>query len=73
MRELQACLKNTSVVVEMDNSRSLNMDRILSDVKAHYEEIAAQSREETEYWYRTKVTKTLFFLLGFTGKYIYAF
>ncbi|XP_043974403.1 keratin, type II cytoskeletal 8-like [Gambusia affinis] len=54
MRELQGCLKNTSVVVEMDNSRSLNMDRILSDVKAHYEEIAAQSREETEYWYRTK-------------------
>ncbi|XP_032432739.1 keratin, type II cytoskeletal 8-like [Xiphophorus hellerii] len=54
MRELQGSLKDTSVVVEMDNSRSLNMDQIVSDVKAHYEEIAAQSREETERWYRTK-------------------
>lgn len=61
MRELQGSLKDTSVVVEMDNSRSLNMDQIVSDVKVHYEEIAAQSREETERWYRTKVTKTLFF------------
>uniref|UniRef100_A0A3P9PSS1 Keratin, type II cytoskeletal 8-like n=1 Tax=Poecilia reticulata TaxID=8081 RepID=A0A3P9PSS1_POERE len=54
MRELLGSLKDTSVVVEMDNSRSLNMDQIVSDVKAHYEEIAAQSREETERWYRTK-------------------
>ncbi|XP_014825959.1 PREDICTED: keratin, type II cytoskeletal 8-like [Poecilia mexicana] len=55
MTELMGTLKDTSVVVEMDNSRSLNMDEIVSDVKAHYEEIAAQSREETERWYRTKI------------------
>ncbi|XP_054902060.1 keratin, type II cytoskeletal 8-like isoform X2 [Poeciliopsis prolifica] len=54
MRELQDSVKDTCVVVEMDNSRSLDMDHIVSDVKAHYEEIAAQSREETERWYKTK-------------------
>ncbi|MEQ2221011.1 hypothetical protein ILYODFUR_011399 [Ilyodon furcidens] len=54
MREVQGSLKETSVVVEMDNSRSLNMDQVVSDVKAQYEQIAACSREETENWYRTK-------------------
>ncbi|XP_061591910.1 keratin, type II cytoskeletal 8-like [Cololabis saira] len=52
--ELQDGLKNTSVVVQMDNSRSLNMDQIVSDVRAQYEEFAAHSREEAENWYKTK-------------------
>lgn len=54
IREMQASLKETSVVLEMDNSRSLDMDQIVSDVKAQYEEIALRSREETETWYRTR-------------------
>ncbi|KAK5609801.1 hypothetical protein CRENBAI_018968 [Crenichthys baileyi] len=58
MRELQGSLKETSVVVEMDNSRSLNMDQVVSDVKAQYKEIAARSREETENWYRTKAKQS---------------
>ncbi|XP_075330848.1 keratin, type II cytoskeletal 8-like isoform X2 [Odontesthes bonariensis] len=54
MRELQESLKDTSVVVEMDNSRGLNMDQIVSDVRAQYEDIAARSREEAEGWYKSK-------------------
>ncbi|XP_023154465.2 keratin, type II cytoskeletal 8 isoform X1 [Amphiprion ocellaris] len=54
MRELKESLKETSVVVQMDNSRALNMDRIVSDVKAQYEDIAARSREEAESWHKKK-------------------
>lgn len=48
-------VKETSVVVQMDNSRGINMEQIISDVKAQYEYIAAHSREEAENWYKTKV------------------
>ncbi|KAG7268403.1 hypothetical protein CRUP_016277 [Coryphaenoides rupestris] len=54
VRELQASIKDTSVVVQMDNSRSLNMEQIVSEVKAQYEEIAARSRDEAEAWYKSK-------------------
>ncbi|KAG7478182.1 hypothetical protein MATL_G00077760 [Megalops atlanticus] len=54
LRELQASIKDTSVIVQMDNSRNLNMDQIVAEVKAQYEEIAARSREEAEAWYKTK-------------------
>lgn len=55
LRELQASIKDTSVVVQMDNSRSLNMEAIVAEVKAQYEDIAARSREEAEAWYKSKV------------------
>lgn len=55
LRELQASIKDTSVVVQMDNTRSLNMEQIVTEVKAQYEEIAARSREEAEAWYKSKV------------------
>ncbi|TRY74141.1 hypothetical protein DNTS_026684, partial [Danionella cerebrum] len=54
LRELQASIKDTSVIVQMDNSRNLNMDHIVAEVKAQYEEIAARSREEAESWYKSK-------------------
>ncbi|XP_071776923.1 keratin, type II cytoskeletal 8-like [Centroberyx gerrardi] len=54
LHELQDSLKQTSVVVQMDNSRGLNMDQIVSEVKAQYEDIAARSREEAENWHKTK-------------------
>ncbi|XP_037535623.1 keratin, type II cytoskeletal 8 [Nematolebias whitei] len=54
LRELQASIKDTSVVVQMDNSRSLNMEQIVAEVKAQYEDIAARSREEAEAWYKNK-------------------
>ncbi len=40
LRELQTQIKDTSVVVEMDNSRNLDMDAIVAEVRAQYEEIA---------------------------------
>ncbi|XP_061543012.1 keratin, type II cytoskeletal 8-like isoform X2 [Phycodurus eques] len=54
LRELQAGVRDTSVVVQMDNSRSLNMEQIVAEVKAQYEEIAARGREEAEAWYKSK-------------------
>ncbi|XP_035511773.1 keratin, type II cytoskeletal 8-like [Morone saxatilis] len=52
--ELQESLKETSVVVQMDNSRGLDMDQIVSEVKAQYEDIAARSRAEAESWHKEK-------------------
>ncbi|KAL7399372.1 hypothetical protein ABVT39_023424 [Epinephelus coioides] len=54
VRELQESLKQTSVVVQMDNSRALNMDQIVADVKAQYEDIASRSREDAERCYKNK-------------------
>lgn len=54
LQELQESLKETSVVVQMDNSRGLNMDQIISEVKAQYEDIAARSREEAESYHKNK-------------------
>ncbi|XP_070767119.1 keratin, type II cytoskeletal 8-like isoform X1 [Enoplosus armatus] len=54
LRELQGQIKDTSVVVEMDNSRNLDMDAIVAEVKAQYEDIANRSRAEAETWYKTK-------------------
>ncbi|KAM6980953.1 intermediate filament protein ON3-like [Aplochiton taeniatus] len=52
--ELQGQIKDTSVVVEMDNSRNLDMDSIVAEVRAQYEDIANRSRAEAEGWYQTK-------------------
>ena len=56
LRELQAQIKDTSAIVEMDNSRSLDMDSIVAEVRAQYEDIATRSRAETETWYQAKVS-----------------
>ncbi|KAJ8409217.1 hypothetical protein AAFF_G00242380 [Aldrovandia affinis] len=54
IRELQGQIKDTSVVVEMDNSRSLDMDSIVAEVHAQYEDVANRSRAEAETWYKSK-------------------
>ncbi|NXY43966.1 K2C7 protein, partial [Ceuthmochares aereus] len=38
----------------MDNSRKLDLDSIIAEVKAQYEEIANRSRAEAESWYQSK-------------------
>lgn len=40
----------------MDNSRNLDLDSIIAEVKAQYEEIANRSRAEAESWYQSKVS-----------------
>lgn len=52
---LQSHISETSVIVKMDNSRDLNVDGIIADIKAQYEEIARRSRADAEAWYQTKV------------------
>ncbi|KGL84006.1 Keratin, type II cytoskeletal cochleal, partial [Tinamus guttatus] len=54
LRELQAQISDTSVVLSMDNSRNLDLDSIIAEVKAQYEEIANRSRAEAESWYQSK-------------------
>ncbi|KAG8002919.1 Intermediate filament protein ON3 [Nibea albiflora] len=54
LRELQGQIKDTSVIVEMDNSRNLDMDSIVAEVKAQYADIANRSRLEAETWYQEK-------------------
>lgn len=56
---MQGQIKDTSVVVEMDNSRVLDMDAIVAEVRAQYEDVANRSRAEAEMWYQTKVISYL--------------
>nr|KAF6452711.1 keratin 8 [Molossus molossus] len=55
IRELQSQISDTSVVLSMDNNRSLDLDGIIAEVKAQYEEIANRSRAEAETMYQIKV------------------
>ncbi|XP_020633268.2 keratin, type II cytoskeletal cochleal [Pogona vitticeps] len=54
LRELQTQISDTSVVLQMDNNRNLDLDSIIAEVKAQYEEIANKSRAEAESWYQSK-------------------
>ncbi|XP_010856175.1 PREDICTED: keratin, type II cytoskeletal 7 [Bison bison bison] len=54
LKELQSEVSDTSVVLSMDNNRSLDLDSIIAEVKAQYEEIANRSRAEAEACYQTK-------------------
>ena len=55
IRVLNAHISDTSVIVKMDNSRDLNMDCVVAEIKAQYDDIASRSRAEAESWYRSKV------------------
>ncbi|KAM8830789.1 keratin, type II cytoskeletal 8-like [Synchiropus picturatus] len=54
LAELQGQIKDTSVIVEMDNARGLDMDAIVADVKAQYEQVSAKAKQEAEGWYQQK-------------------
>ncbi|NWS64614.1 K2C4 protein, partial [Chunga burmeisteri] len=54
LSEMQKTVSDTSVVLSMDNNRNLDLDSIIAEVKAQYEEIANRSRVEAETWYRCK-------------------
>ncbi|KAL4689541.1 hypothetical protein H8959_012332 [Pygathrix nigripes] len=54
IRELQSQISNPSVVLSMDNSCSLDVDSIIAEIKAQYEETANCSWAETESMYQIK-------------------
>ncbi|CAO2600714.1 Keratin, type II cytoskeletal 6B [Lemmus lemmus] len=54
LSQMQTHISDTSVVLSMNNNRSLDLDSIIAEVKAQYEEIAQRSRAEAESWYQTK-------------------
>uniref|UniRef100_A0A8D2LKN7 IF rod domain-containing protein n=1 Tax=Varanus komodoensis TaxID=61221 RepID=A0A8D2LKN7_VARKO len=54
VEELKTQISDTSVILQMDNNRDLDVDSIIADVKAQYEEIANQSKIEAEKLYQTK-------------------
>lgn len=56
-QQLRAHISDTAVVVQMDNSWDPNLDGIVANVKAHYEDTACRSRAETEAWCKGKVRK----------------
>ncbi|XP_003790456.1 keratin, type II cytoskeletal 75 [Otolemur garnettii] len=54
LSQMQTQVGDTSVVLSMDNNRNLDLDSIIAEVKAQYEDIANRSRAEAESWYQTK-------------------
>ncbi|XP_051624889.1 keratin, type II cytoskeletal 4-like [Manacus candei] len=54
LSQVQKTVSDTSVVLSMDNNRSLDLNSIIAEVKAQYEDIANRSRAEAEAWYRGK-------------------
>lgn len=53
---LQSQISETSVTVKMDNSRELDTDGIIAQIKAQYDEIANRSKAEAEAWYQSRVS-----------------
>ncbi|XP_046923020.1 keratin, type II cytoskeletal 3 isoform X2 [Lynx rufus] len=55
LSQMQSHVSDTSVVLSMDNNRSLDLDSIIAEVKAQYEDIAQRSKAEAEALYQTKL------------------
>ncbi|XP_076966897.1 keratin, type II cytoskeletal 4 [Tamandua tetradactyla] len=55
LSQMQTQVSDTSVVLSMDNNRCLDLDSIIAEVRAQYEEIAQKSKAEAEALYQTKV------------------
>ncbi|NXX61486.1 K2C6A protein, partial [Scopus umbretta] len=54
LSQMQSQISDTSVVLSMDNNRNLDLNSIIAEVKAQYEDIAKRSRAEAESWYQSK-------------------
>ncbi|NXR88355.1 K2C75 protein, partial [Hypocryptadius cinnamomeus] len=54
LSQMQSQISDTSVILTMDNNRSLDMEGIIAEVKAQYEDIANRSRAEAESWYQSR-------------------
>ncbi|XP_018424440.1 PREDICTED: keratin, type II cytoskeletal 5-like [Nanorana parkeri] len=54
MNEVQGQIADTSVILSMDNNRSLDLQGIINEVKSQYDEIAQRSKYEAEAAYAMK-------------------
>ncbi|XP_063149828.1 keratin, type II cytoskeletal 5-like [Candoia aspera] len=54
LAQMQQQVSDTSVILSMDNNRNLDLNSIIAEVKAQYEDIANRSRTEAESWYQSK-------------------
>ncbi|XP_078545292.1 keratin, type II cytoskeletal cochleal-like [Lissotriton helveticus] len=54
INQLHSQISETSVILSMDNNRSLNFDSIITEVENEYKEIAKKSRAESEFFYQQK-------------------
>ncbi|PNI33044.1 KRT73 isoform 3, partial [Pan troglodytes] len=52
--QIQSHISDTSIILSMDNNRNLDLDSIIAEVRAQYEEIARKSKAEAEALYQTK-------------------
>ncbi|XP_043419954.1 keratin, type II cytoskeletal 74 [Prionailurus bengalensis] len=55
MAQIQTHASETSVILSMDNNRDLDLDSIITKVRAQYEEIALKSKAEAEALYQSKI------------------
>lgn len=56
LAQMNSHMVDTSVVLKMDNTRDLDMDAILKNVEAWYQNIAHASKQEAEAFYHNKVS-----------------
>ena len=54
--QIQSHISDTSIVLSMDNNRDLDLDSIIAEVRAQYEEVTLKSKAEAETLYQTKVS-----------------
>ncbi|KAM5287849.1 keratin, type II cytoskeletal 1-like isoform 2-T2 [Ctenodactylus gundi] len=52
--QMNTQISETNVILSMDNNRSLDLDSIIAEVKAQYEDIAQRSKAEAETMYQSK-------------------
>ncbi|XP_022375097.1 keratin, type II cytoskeletal 3-like [Enhydra lutris kenyoni] len=55
LSQMQSDTSDTSVVLSMDNNRCLDLDSIISEVRAQYEAITKRSKAEAEALYQSKL------------------
>ncbi|XP_075449293.1 keratin, type II cytoskeletal cochleal-like [Ascaphus truei] len=58
--QLQSQISDTSVLVSMDNTRDLDLDDIIAEVRAQYEDVANRSRAEAEAMYQSRYEELRF-------------
>ncbi|XP_074175236.1 keratin, type II cytoskeletal 74 isoform X2 [Rhinolophus sinicus] len=53
--QIQTHVTETSIILSMDNNRSLDLDNIIAEVRTQYEDIALKSKAEAEALYQSKI------------------